>query len=269
MNIAYTKKMVLRLAILATTGFIGQTALAVCPDVKSTDIVTALGSSNSQTIYFCKQIMPEPSYAIAANSLVSGGSQTIVIGSATQTSPIQQSSINLTSSGLIGSLPLKPLVTTFNFPPLNSGALGRAALFNFYTRVDANGSNDQCSGSIGGVIRPNQFNIITNYIRNNASVLFKSQASGSNTLIPAKRLDNGNELAVIENAEIKSGDSILKANITFIHANTPTTGQYFTDERRVNQFCWVAVRTRIDINDDSTKLSKAGAHTVDIGVYKP
>lgn len=269
MNIAYTKKMALRLAILATTGFIGQAALAVCPDVKSTSIVTALGSSDGQTIYFCKQIIPEPSYTVAANSLVSGGSQTIVIGNATQTSPIQQSSINLTSPGLIGSLPLKPLVATFDFPPSGSGALGRAALFNFYTRVDASGNSDRCSGSIAGISRPNQFNIITNYIRNNASVLFKSQALGSNTLIPAKRLDNGNELAVIENAEIKSGDSILKANITFIHANTPTKDQFFTDERKVNQFCWVAVRTRIDINDDSTKLSKAGAHTVDIGVYKP
>lgn len=270
MNIAYTKKMALRLAILATTGFIGQAALA-CPVVYFTNQVTRLNTANDQdgtTVYFCRQQGFTPSqlqYSMQPSSLVPGGSQVIPMGQAIQTNAIA-GSINLIGPG-VTPLNLSPVMVSTLFP--NGGGLNnKSALFNFYTRVDSSGNSDVCTGSRN---RKDQYDVIRNYLRSNPSIFqannLYSSPSGPKVGAP---ITTGNDLAVIKDAEIRSGSSFIKANITFYHSNAGEPGQFFT-EKDINkkQFCWVGVGTRIDIKDNATNINKSGDYLLDVGVLVP
>ncbi|WP_155954107.1 hypothetical protein [Psychrobacter phenylpyruvicus] len=182
------------------------------------------------------------------------------MGSAIQKSPLV-GSINLIGPG-ITPLNLNPVIAKINFP--NGGGLNnKSALFNFYTRVNAPGTSDRCTGA-------SQYDVIRNYLRSNPSIFQANNAySSSSGPKLATAITTGNDLAIIKNAEIRNGNSFIKADITFYHSNAGEQGQFFTDRQYNKQFCWVAVGTKIDIKDDATNINRAGEHLLDVAVSVP
>lgn len=261
----------LKTGLLIVAGFFTQAALAACPVVYFTSDVVRLNTADDQdgkTIYFCKQdgfTNSQMQYNIQPNSLIDGGSQVIPMGQAIQKTPIN-GSINLIGPD-VTPLNLKSVIANTRFP--NGGGLNnKSALFNFYTRVDSSGTSDMCTGTR---TRKDQYDIIRTYLRANPGI-FQSNNRYPSSSGPkvATAITTGNDLAVIKNAEIRNGNSYLKADITFYHVNAGESGQFFTD-RDVNrkQFCWVGVGTKIDIRDDSTNINQAGEYLLDVGISAP
>ncbi|UNK05869.2 hypothetical protein MN210_03570 [Psychrobacter raelei] len=246
---------------------LGSHAALACPVVYFNNQVTRLNTVNDidgQTIYFCMQTgfsNNQLQYTFQPNDLLTGGSQAIVMGQAIQRAPISNRSINLIGPGT-NTLNLKSLLAKTNFP-VNGGALGKASVFNFYSRVNSRRGEDQCTPR-------DQYTVIRRYIRATPR-LFQANNKYPSPGGPkiATALADGNNLAIIKDAEIRQGNSFLKADITFYHANAGQSGQYFTDRDTGNQFCWVAVSTTIDIKDNARNINHAGDYFVDVGVYNP
>lgn len=265
-KINHSYNLLVKAALLSFCGLAAGQALA-CPVVYYTNQVERLNTTNDQdgsTIYFCMQTgfsNNELQYNFQPNDLLTGGSQAIVMGQAIQQSLISNRSIDLTGPGT-NNLNLKSLKATTNFP-VSGGTLGQAAIFNFYSRVNSRSANDQCTPR-------DQYTVIRRYLRATPG-LFQANNKYPSASGPkiATALTNGNNLAIIRDAEIRQGNSLLKADITFYQTNAGQTGQYFTDRASGNQFCWVAVSTKIDIKDNDRNINDAGTYTVDIGVYKP
>lgn len=252
-------KQLLKIGLLMLAGFCAQTALA-CPAVYFTNQVVRLNTATDEdgkTIYFCKsEGVTNPQLSLKSNDLINGSNQVIAL----RKESIQKIPIN-GSIDLIGPgatpLNLKPITATSNLP---------AELFNFYTRVDVGSSiySDFCTGNSR---RADQYDIIRTYLRNNPDT-FQSNSKYPNSSGPklATALTTGNDLAIIKNAEIKNGNSFLKADITFYQTNAGKSKQLYTDKEKGKQFCWVAVGARIDIKDDATNINRAGEHLLDISV---
>lgn len=269
-NIVY--KLLAKASVISIVGILSQNAMAAdCPVIDSFSQLQIMGTQGGENIYFCKQttnfqpnqfmIQTEP------ESLVKGGSQSIVMGNTIQTSPIQQGSINLAGPN-VGALNLNTLniinntTNSTNFP-ISGGRYQKAAIFNFYTRVlYLTNLVNRCDNS-----SPNEYERIKTYLRNNASSIFKAKNLSNNFIKQATAVNSGNDIAEIKDAEIGLKNSIIKADITFYHANPSTNGQYFTSGN--DRFCWVGISSRIKIKDDSTQINDAGTYAVDVGVYKP
>uniref|UniRef100_A5WCS9 Uncharacterized protein n=1 Tax=Psychrobacter sp. (strain PRwf-1) TaxID=349106 RepID=A5WCS9_PSYWF len=270
LNIAY--KLLANASVFSILGVLSQNAMAAdCPIIDSFNQLQTLGTQDGENVYFCKQTtnFPPNQFMIQTQpeALVSGGSQSIVIGNATQTLPIQQSSINLAGPAVTG-LNLNVLniinnsTNTTNFP-LSGGKYNKAEIFNFYTRVRYSTELvNRCDNS-----SPNEYTKIKTYLRNNASSIFKAKNLSTNTIKSATAVNSGNDIAEIKDAEIGLKNSKIKADITFYHINPNTNGQYFSSGS--DRFCWVGISTRIKIKDDATNINDAGTYAVDIGVYKP
>ena len=269
MNIFKTNhsyNLLVKTALLSFCGLAAGQALA-CPVVYFTNQVERLNTTNDQdgkTIYFCKQegfTSSQLQYSLQPNSLLTGGNKVISMGSAIQRSSLA-GSINLIGPG-ITSLNLNPVIAKTNFPN-GGGYNNKSALFNFYTRVDSSGNADKCTGA-------SQYNVIRSYLRSNPSI-FQANNTYPSSSGPklATAITTGNDLAIIKNAEIRNGNSFIKADITFYHVNAGESGQFFTD-KDVNkkQFCWVGVGTKIDIRDDATNINRAGEHLLDVAVSVP
>lgn len=263
-KINHSYNLLVKAALLSFCGLAAGQALA-CPVVYFTNQVERLNTTNDQdgkTIYFCKQEGFTPSqlqYSLQPNSLLPGGNKVISMGSAIQKSTLA-GSINLIGPGPT-PLSLTPVMAKTNFP--NGGGFdNKSALFNFYTRVNSSGA-DKCTGA-------SQYNIIRNYLRSNPRIFQSNERYPSSSgLKVGTAITTGNDLAIIRDAEIRNGDSYLKADITFYHVNAGGTGQFFTDTQLNKQFCWVGVGTKIDIRDDATNINKSGDYLLDIGVNVP
>lgn len=259
------KKLITQVSLLASAIFCSQVAIA-CPEVFDTSGLIKFNTSNdidAETIYFCKQngfTINQLSVSFEPNTLIAGGNQAIVMGNTVQHSPIQ-SSVNLIGTGP-QSLDLKSLGLVTNFPK-SGGQYNIQSIFNFYSRVP-NIITNRCNANINNV---NQYEMIKAYLRTNASTIFKAKNLSTNAIKSAKSLSNGNDIAVIEGAEIGLKNSTIKADITFYHANPNTNGQYFTGGNK--RFCWVGISSRINLKDDAKNINDAGTYSVDIGVYKP
>lgn len=256
MNIAYTQKMALRLAILATTGFIGQAALAACPTIYSPDDpeLSKVNSttSNPEAIYFCKQNFDSNALSFSPRStdLVTGGSQVISRGSTIQQSPISNSSINL-AGFTVNSLNTNQLTTRF---PNRNGAFNSPSLFNFYTRIRI---VSRCEGSL---LVGNQYNAILNYLRNNANIF----QANNGAHIGVIDTSSANSIAIINNVILRDKDNNpLTANIRLFQSNPPEESQKFTS--LTDKMCWVGVGTEVIIKPGSN-IRRSGEYKLNIGV---
>ena len=256
------RKRLLKTGLFVLAGLGAQTALA-CPSVYNTNEVVRLNTATDEdgkTIYFCKnEGVANPQLSLKSNDLINGGNQVIAINQ----NPIQKKaisgSVNLIGPGAM-PLNLKPVTASINLP---------ADIFNFYTRVDVGNSifADFCSGTPR---REDQYEIIRAYLRNNPGTFqANNKYPSSSGPKQATALNTGNDLAIIKNAEIKNGNSTLKADITFCHTNANKNKQYYTDRDKGKQFCWVAVGARVDIKEDSNNINRAGEHLLDISVKTP
>lgn len=256
MNIAYTKKMALKLATLTTAGFIGQAALAVCPDIKNPND-SELSKVNSATsdpeaIYFCKQTFGNDalSYSPKSTDLVTGGSQVISRGSTIQQSPISNSSINL-AGFTVNSLNTNQLTAKF---PNKNGAFGSPSLFNFYTRISV---ASQCEGSF---LVGNQYTAILNYLRSNPSIF----RANNGTQVGVIDTSSTNSIAIINNVILRdANNNPLTADIRLFHSNLPEESQKFTS--LTNKMCWVGVGTEVIIKPDGN-IKRSGEYKLNIGV---
>lgn len=266
MNMSTLKKLITQVSLLASAIFCSQIAIA-CPEVFDTSGLIKLNTSNdvdAQTIYFCKQngfTINQLSVSFEPNALIAGGNQTIVMGNTAQQFPIQ-SSVNLIGTGP-QNLDLKSLGLVTNFPK-SGGQYNIQSIFNFYSRVPNLPITNRCNASI---YNGNQYEMIKTYLRNNAPAIFKAKNLSTGAIKPATPTSNGNDIAVIKDAEIGLKSSTIKADITFYHANPNTNGQYFTGGGK--RFCWIGVSTRIDLKDNAKNINDSGTYAVDIGVYKP
>lgn len=270
LNVVYN--LLVSASVIGIAGTLSQSAMAAdCPIIDSFNQLQIMGTQGGENVYFCKQTTNfQPNQFMIQTqpeSLVKGGSQSIVMGNAIQTSPIQQSSINLAGPA-VGALNLNVLniinnsTNTTNFP-ISGGRYQKASIFNFYTRVRYSTELvNRCDNS-----SPNEYERIKTYLRNNASSIFKAKNLSTNTIKSATAVNSGNDIAEIKDAEIGLKNSKIKADITFYHANPATNGQYFTSGK--DRFCWVGISTRIKIKDDATNINDSGTYAVDIGVYKP
>lgn len=262
MNIAYTQKMALRLAILATTGFIGQVALAACPDISS-DPQQNVGQVNipgwltNETVYFCKQdfspnaltFKPDP------NTILPGGSQVISMGNKTQTSPIQQNiqiqgftpnnlNINLNSGNLSALF------------PSSGGYKNSPSLFNFYTRIAYLSS---CTSAPRG---GNQYDLLKNYLRDNPNIFTLVGQSSS----PQRVNSSPQDIVVFKDAQLINKSNPAQkviADVTLYHANQNVTDTSFTPNL-LSRYCWLGVGARVDLK--SMNLSNTGNYDLTIAV---
>lgn len=267
-NLSYN--LLFKATLLSFCGLAVGQALA-CPVVYFANQVERLNTTNDQdgeTVYFCKQEGFTPNqlqYSLQPNSLLPGGNKVIPMSQAIQKSPLV-GSINLIGPGPT-PLNLNPVMVKTNFP--NGGGFNnKSALFNFYTRVNSSGTADMCTGTR---IRKDQYEVIRNYLRANPGI-FQSNHRYPSSSGPklATAINTGNDLAVIKNAEIRNGNSYLKADITFYHVNAGESNQFFTDRNVYRkQFCWVGVGAKIEITDDATNINKSGDYLLDVGVSAP
>ena len=269
-KINHSYNLLVKAALLSFCSLAAGQALA-CPVVYYTNQVERLNTTNDQdgkTIYFCKQEGFTPNqlqYSLQPSSLLPGGNKVISMGSAIQKSPLA-GSINLIGSGPT-PLNLNPVIAKTNLPN-GGGFKNKSALFNFYTRVDSSGNSDVCTGTRN---RKDQYEVIRTYLRSNPGIFQSNHRySSSSGPLLAITLATGNDLAIIKNAEIRNGNSYLKADITFYHVNAGESGQFFTDiDLYKKQFCWVGVGTKIDIIDDATNINNSGDYLLDVGVSVP
>ena len=258
MNIAYTQKMALRLAILATTGFIGQAALAACPNIDNPNdgelSKVNSATSNTEAIYFCKQNFDNNALSLSPSStdLVTGGSQVISRGSTIQQSPISNSSINL-AGFTVNSLNTNQLTARF---PNQNGAFNSPSLFNFYTRISPLVS---CSGRFFPY-SANQYDIIFNYLRSNANIF----QANNGAHIGVTDTSSQNSIARINNVTFKdSNNNLVTADIKLFYANRTDDSQRFTSFS--HRMCWVGVGTEVIIKPGSN-IKKSGEYKLNIGV---
>ncbi|AWT48539.1 hypothetical protein DLE54_02635 [Psychrobacter sp. YP14] len=256
MNIAYTQKMALRLAILATTGFIGQAALAACPAIYSPNDAELSkvnsATSNPEAIYFCKQSFDSNALSFSPRSteLVTAGSQVISRGSTIQQSSISNSSINL-SGFTVNSLNTNQLTARY---PNRDGAFGSPSLFNFYTRIPV---ASQCEGSL---LVGNQYTAILNYLRSNPSIF----RANNGTQVGVTDTSSTNSIAIINNVILRDNDNNpLTASIRLFQSTPAEESQRFTSS--TNKMCWVGVGTEVIIKPDGN-IKRSGEYKLNIGV---
>ncbi len=259
------KKLIAKVSLLTSAIFCSQVAIA-CPGVADISGFIRLNTSNdidAETIYFCKQngfTIDQLRISFEPSDLIAEGSHAIVMGNTAQQFPIQ-GSVNLIGPGP-QNLDLKSLKLVTNFPS-SGGEYNIQSIFNFYSRVPYIRTN-RCNANF---YNGNQYEMIKAYLRNNASAIFKAKNLSTNAIKSATSIPNGNDIAVIKDAEIGLKNSTIKADITFYHANPNTNGQYFTSRNK--RLCWVGISSRIDLNDNAENINDAGTYAVDIGVYKP
>lgn len=231
----------------------------VCPEINAyTDsgikILNATSPTHTygKTIYFCKQDFPMTSLAYSPSNtdLLTGGSRAISQGNTQKTSTI------LSSIDLAGFTPaaLNLNTLTANLPNTN-GQFSSPSLFNFYTRIPA-ASN--CSNYNGA----NQYNVIMNYLRSNASVF---QATGATTQTATTDSSSTNSIAAINSIALLHSltNTTIPATLQFYYANN-TTGQYFT--RNNDLYCWLGVGTKLTINSSTGNLTTAGEYKISVAV---
>ena len=252
---AYYHKFLLKIGLTVMAGFIGQTALAACPDTEDiniTDPANRVGTANGSSVYFCKQIFPNSSliFAPTERQLLNGGSQAISRGNTIQSFPLSNR-VDLMGFN-VANLAFNQL--SANFPNTN-GAFGSPSLFNFYIR--SSDRNDDCKG---------EYQTIKSFLRNNPNV-FQLNPSFSSI---AQDATSNTSIVKVKDAKLKSTMDPTKdliANIDLYYAN-PTEGQYFTGGTIFNRYrdCWFGVGTRVTLNPNNSDLEYAGSYDLQIGV---
>lgn len=252
---AYYRKLLLKIGLTAMAGFIGQTALAACPDTDGINITAAanrVGTADGSSVYFCKQIFPSSSlnFAPTERQLLNGGSQAISRGNTIQSFPLSNR-VDLMGFN-VANLAFNQL--SANFPNTN-GAFGSPSLFNFYIR--SSDRNDDCKG---------EYQTIKSFLRNNPNV-FQLNPSFSSI---AQDATSNTSIVKVKDAKLKSTMDPTKdliANIDLYYAN-PTEGQYFTGGTIFNRYrdCWFGVGTRLTLNPNNSDLEYAGSYDLQIGV---
>ncbi|SUD91509.1 hypothetical protein [Psychrobacter phenylpyruvicus] len=262
MNIAYAQKMSLRLAILATTSFIGQAALAACPDISS-DPLDNVGRVNipgsyPETVFFCKQNFASANLTFSPNpnTILPGGSQVISMGSKTQTSPIQQNiqiqgfipnnlNINLNSGNLSALF------------PSSGGYKNSPSLFNFYTKIAY--ASSCLSAPRGG----NQYDLLKNYLRDNPNIFTLIGQSS----VP-QRLDNSpQDIVIFKNAQLinkNNPNQKIIADITLYHASQNVSDAFFETGFLQPKYCWLGIGARVDLKN--MNLSNTGNYDLTLAV---
>lgn len=242
----------LKVGVIILVGLLGQSALAACPDSLSINIQDkVVGTSNGQTIYFCKQDFPNSALIFKPTNaqLLPGGNRAISKGSSIQTQPLS-SSVNLAGFD-VANLAFNTL--SANYPNQN-GQFGSPSLFNFYTRI---GRREDCT---------NQYQLMRDFLRANPNVFQLIPQSGSSS--PQTTGDN---LVKITEAKLNSvidPAKSLTADIYLYHTNANLSGQFFTDNSifRGYRDCWVGVGSKVVFNPNNGSLKYAGDYKLEIGV---
>lgn len=245
-------KRLLKLSVAALLGFMGQSALAACPDTAGIGITnTKVGNFNNENIYFCKQNFSADTlvFSPSETELLSGGSQVISKGNTSQSFPLSNSA-NLMGFN-VNNLALNQLSAYF---PNEDGDFGSPSLFNFYIRA---GRRDNCTS---------QYSTIRSFLRNNPNT-FRLNTSFATI---AADTSSSTSLVKITGAKLKSAidpTKELTATIDFYHAN-PTSGQFFTDNSFFNGYrdCWFEVGTKVTITPNSGSLKFAGDYNLEVSV---
>lgn len=234
-------------------GLVGQSALADCPDASTFNVEDkVVGTSNGQTIYFCKQGFSDNALTFKPtnNELLTGGNKAISKESVIQKQPLSNS-VNL-AGFTVDKLSFNTL--SANYPNQN-GQFGSPSLFNFYTSIFI---LSNCNGSL---FVPNQYTLMRNYLRANPSIFQTIPESGV-----ATTNNTGNGIAKITGAKLKSTidpTKELTANIFINQVNGNNLGDFPSGFVR---YCWLGVGTTLNIDPNNDSLKYAGDYQLQMGV---
>lgn len=243
----------LKSSIITLVGLLGQSALAACPDARTFTVEDQIvGTSNGQTIYFCKQdfLDNELAFEPTNGELLTGGNQVISRGSTIQTQPLSNS-VNLAGFN-VANLAFNTL--SANYPNQN-GQFGSPSLFNFYTSIFVLSS---CNGSL---FARNQYTLMKDYLRANPSVFQTIPQTGITSTN-----NTGNGIAKITQAKLRSNidpTKELTADI-FINQVNGSNPRDFTSG--LTRYCWLGVGTTLNINPNNGSLKYAGDYQLQMGV---
>lgn len=243
----------LKASIIMLVGLLGQSALAACPDARTFTVEDkVVGTSNGQTIYFCKQDFPDSALIFKPTNtqLLPGGNRAISTGRTIQTQPFNNS-VDL-SGFKVANLAFNTL--TANYPNQN-GQFGSPSLFNFYTSIFI---LSNCNGSL---FANDQYALMRNYLRANPSIFQTIPKSGVTSTN-----NTGNGIAKITAAELTSSIDPTKDLVADIFINQVNSNNSRDFTSGLTRYCWLGVGTTLDINPNDGTLKYAGDYKLEVGV---